>query len=131
VLRAWAVPRISRRRATRGTESKRTEVDQARANRFADAIDDHRWIHFDPDRAQPKSPFGGKTSTSGESTMTPFSNLTGREIALVMRTSLAVKEAFELLRAAGVSDTEIIVLVFGDTGADQYLETSKVRKWPN
>ena len=28
-------------------------------NRFADATDDHQWIHVDPDRARRESPFGG------------------------------------------------------------------------
>lgn len=40
-------------------ESEWTEVDQARVNRFADATDDHQWIHVDPDRARRESPFGG------------------------------------------------------------------------
>ena len=33
-------------------------VDQARVNLFADATDDHQWIHVDPDRAA-GGPFGG------------------------------------------------------------------------
>jgi acyl dehydratase len=32
-------------------------VDQARIDRFADATDDHQWIHVDPERAR-KGPFG-------------------------------------------------------------------------
>ena len=28
------------------------EVDQARINQFADATDDHQWIHIDPERTQ-------------------------------------------------------------------------------
>ncbi|MGN6314675.1 MaoC family dehydratase [Trinickia sp.] len=35
------------------------EIDQARVNRFADATDDHQWVHVDPDRARRDSPFGG------------------------------------------------------------------------
>jgi acyl dehydratase len=35
------------------------EIDQARVNRFADATDDHQWIHVDPERARVESPFGG------------------------------------------------------------------------
>lgn len=34
------------------------EIDQARINRFADATDDHQWVHVDPDRARRESPFG-------------------------------------------------------------------------
>ena len=34
------------------------EVTQDRVNLFADATDDHQWIHVDPERAA-KGPFGG------------------------------------------------------------------------
>ncbi|MGH8961425.1 MAG: MaoC family dehydratase [Jatrophihabitantaceae bacterium] len=33
------------------------EVDQGRINTFADATDDHQWIHVDPERAK-DGPFG-------------------------------------------------------------------------
>lgn len=32
-------------------------VDQARIDAFADATDDHQWIHVDPDRAARESPY--------------------------------------------------------------------------
>ena len=35
------------------------EVTQERVNTFADATDDHQWIHVDPERAIAESPFGG------------------------------------------------------------------------
>ena len=35
------------------------EIDQRRVDRFADATDDHQWIHVDPERARRESPFGG------------------------------------------------------------------------
>ncbi|WP_072801578.1 MaoC family dehydratase [Rhodococcoides yunnanense] len=35
------------------------EVAQDRINTFADATDDHQWIHTDPERAKKESPFGG------------------------------------------------------------------------
>ncbi|MGH8779154.1 MaoC family dehydratase [Paraburkholderia sp.] len=35
------------------------EIDQPRVDRFADATDDHQWIHVDPERARRESPFGG------------------------------------------------------------------------
>jgi acyl dehydratase len=35
------------------------EVTQDRVNMFADATDDHQWIHVDPERATAESPFGG------------------------------------------------------------------------
>jgi acyl dehydratase len=34
------------------------EISQDRVNLFADATDDHQWIHIDPDRAA-DGPFGG------------------------------------------------------------------------
>jgi acyl dehydratase len=34
------------------------EIDQQRVDRFADATDDHQFIHIDPDRAR-LTPFGG------------------------------------------------------------------------
>lgn len=34
------------------------EVTQDRVNLFADAVDDHQWIHVDPERAK-EGPFGG------------------------------------------------------------------------
>ena len=35
------------------------EVTQDRVYTFADATDDHQWIHVDPERATAQSPFGG------------------------------------------------------------------------
>lgn len=35
------------------------EIDQSRVDVFADAVDDHQWIHTDPERARAESPFGG------------------------------------------------------------------------
>lgn len=35
------------------------EIAQDRVNQFADAADDHQWIHVDPVRAAAESPFGG------------------------------------------------------------------------
>ncbi len=33
-------------------------VDQAMIDRFAEATDDHQWIHVDPERAARESPYG-------------------------------------------------------------------------
>ncbi len=35
------------------------EITQERVNLFADATDDHQWIHVDLERCQSESPFGG------------------------------------------------------------------------
>ncbi|MBY6685649.1 MaoC family dehydratase [Rhodococcus sp. BP-149] len=45
-----------------GTElgtSSWIDVPQQRIDTFADATDDHQWIHVDPVRAAAESPFGG------------------------------------------------------------------------
>jgi acyl dehydratase len=34
------------------------EITQERVEKFADATDDHQWIHTDPERAQRDSPYG-------------------------------------------------------------------------
>ena len=34
-------------------------ITQERVGLFAEATDDHQWIHVDPERAQRESPFGG------------------------------------------------------------------------
>jgi acyl dehydratase len=34
-------------------------ITQERVDRFAEATDDHQWIHVDPERAKRESPFGG------------------------------------------------------------------------
>ena len=49
-------------RALVGTELGRSrwfEIGQDRIATFADATDDHQWIHVDPERAARESPFGG------------------------------------------------------------------------
>ena len=35
------------------------EITQARVDLFADATDDHQWIHVDTERAARESPYGG------------------------------------------------------------------------
>ena len=35
------------------------EITHERVNTFADATDDHQWIHVDVERAKKESPFGG------------------------------------------------------------------------
>jgi acyl dehydratase len=38
--------------------SEWTEIDQKRINAFADATEDHQWIHIDEERAKTGSPYG-------------------------------------------------------------------------
>ena len=35
------------------------EITQERINKFADATEDHQWIHIDRERAQREAPYGG------------------------------------------------------------------------
>jgi acyl dehydratase len=51
-------------------------VDQKRINAFADATEDHQWIHVDPDRAKKESPFGD-TIAHGFLTLSLLPHLTG------------------------------------------------------
>ncbi|WP_246795507.1 MaoC family dehydratase [Burkholderia perseverans] len=57
-------PRIASVQALRdlvgadGFASRWITIEQARVDRFADATDDHQWIHVDPERAARESPFG-------------------------------------------------------------------------
>ncbi|MGO1769062.1 MAG: MaoC family dehydratase [Microbacterium sp.] len=61
------------------------EITQDRVNLFADATDDHQWIHVDPERAVAESPFGAPVAHG-------FLSL-----------SLAVKFWSELLDVTGVT----------------------------
>ena len=38
-------------------------ITQDRINAFADATDDHQWIHVDSGRAQAETPFGATIAT--------------------------------------------------------------------
>ena len=53
---------LNQMRALAGQEVALTDwvdVTQKRVDLFADATDDHQWIHVDPERCKTESPFGG------------------------------------------------------------------------
>jgi acyl dehydratase len=52
------------------------EITQDRVNRFADATEDHQWIHVDPERAR-SGPFGGPIA-HGYLTLSLIPHLLGR-----------------------------------------------------
>ncbi len=54
-------------------------ITQERVNLFAEATDDHQWIHVDPDRARRESPFGGPIA-HGYLTLSLVSSLVGQVI---------------------------------------------------
>ena len=58
------------------------EITQARVNLFADATDDHQWIHLDLERCRRESPYGGPIA-HGFLTLSLVSNLFERAIAMV------------------------------------------------
>lgn len=56
-----AIPDLERLRALVGQEVATSDwivVTQERINAFADATDDHQWIHVDQDKAAVESPYG-------------------------------------------------------------------------
>ena len=59
------------------------EVTQERIDTFAKAIDDHQWIHVDPERAK-QSPFGG-TIAHGFLTLSLLSHLAERTFSFTDR----------------------------------------------
>ena len=60
------------------------EIEQNRVNLFADATDDHQWIHVDVDRARRESPYGAPIAHG------------------FLTLSLLARFSGELLRAEGV-----------------------------
>ncbi len=72
------------------------EIDQTRINAFADATDDHQFIHVDPEAAA-KTPFGG-TIAHGFLTLSMLSRMS-YEVALVPEgLKMAVNYGFDKVR---------------------------------
>jgi acyl dehydratase len=72
-------------RALAGQEVAVTEwvpITQERVNLFADATDDHQWIHVDLPRCDKESPFGGPIA-HGFLTLSMLSNLFERAIRML------------------------------------------------
>ena len=57
-------------------------IGQERVNQFADATDDHQWIHVDLARAKAESPFGGPIA-HGFLTLSLLSSLFEKSIRMV------------------------------------------------
>jgi acyl dehydratase len=85
-------------KALAGTDLGRTdwlEITQDRVNTFADATDDHQWIHTDPERAA-AGPFGG-TIAHGYLTLSlviPLFN----ELLAIEGTSMSVNYGLDKVR---------------------------------
>lgn len=62
--------------------SEWVEITQERVNLFADATDDHQWIHVDPERCKKESPFGGPIA-HGFLTLSLVSSMFEKSIRMV------------------------------------------------
>lgn len=72
-----------------------TEITQERVNLFADATDDHQWIHVDPERAA-AGPFGG-TIAHGLLTLSLLPHFT-HQLYRVENVALAVNYGYNKVR---------------------------------
>ncbi|MUL79146.1 MaoC family dehydratase [Mycolicibacterium sp. CBMA 226] len=72
-----------------------TEITQERVNLFADATDDHQWIHIDPERAA-AGPFGG-TIAHGLLTLSLLPHFT-HQLYRVENVALAVNYGYNKVR---------------------------------
>ncbi|TQC38381.1 MaoC family dehydratase [Rhodococcus sp. WS4] len=72
------------------------EITQGRIATFADATDDHQWIHIDPERARKESPFR-RTIAHGYLTLSLLSVMFA-QVLEVQGTSLAVNYGLNKVR---------------------------------
>jgi acyl dehydratase len=72
-------------------------VDQKRINVYADVIEDHQFIHIDPERAQKETPFGS-TVAHGFLTMSLLSIMSYEVMPVIEGTTMGVNYGFDKLR---------------------------------
>ena len=72
------------------------EITQDRVNTFADATDDHQWIHVDVERAKAETPFGGPVA-HGFLTLSLFVPMWA-QVLLVTDTTMAVNYGLNKVR---------------------------------
>lgn len=72
------------------------EITQHRVNTFADATDDHQWIHVDVERAARESPYGGPVG-HGFLTLSLFVPMWS-QVLLVSDTTMAVNYGLNRVR---------------------------------
>ena len=83
-----------------GTEIGRSEwraVTQEMINLFADATDDHQWIHVDPERAARETPFGGSIA-HGFLTLSLLSRMSFDGVAPLEGVVMGVNYGFDKVR---------------------------------
>jgi acyl dehydratase len=72
-------------------------VDQKRIDVFADVIEDHQFIHIDPERARKETPFGS-TVAHGFLTMSLLSIMSYEVMPVIEGTTMGVNYGFDKLR---------------------------------
>jgi len=72
-------------------------VDQQRINEFADATEDHQFIHVDPERARRETPFGA-TIAHGFLTLSLMSVFSYEAMPKIIGTTMGVNYGFDKLR---------------------------------
>ncbi|MEO8135917.1 MAG: MaoC family dehydratase [Betaproteobacteria bacterium] len=72
-------------------------VDQNRINVYADVIEDHQFIHIDPERAKTETPFG-TTVAHGFLTMSLLSIMSYEVMPVIEGTTMGVNYGFDKLR---------------------------------
>jgi acyl dehydratase len=73
------------------------EVTQERIDRFADATDDHQFIHVDPDRAAAETPFGG-TIAHGFLSLSLLSTMAYATVPPLANMGMGINYGFESVR---------------------------------
>ena len=72
-------------------------LDQPRINAFADVIEDHQFIHIDPERAKRETPFGSAVA-HGFLTMSLLSIMSYEVMPVIEGTTMGVNYGFDKLR---------------------------------
>jgi len=72
-------------------------IDQNRINVYADLIEDHQFIHVDPERAKKETPFG-TTVAHGFLTMSLMSIMSYEVMPVIAGTTMGVNYGFDKLR---------------------------------
>ena len=72
-------------------------VDQGRINTYADVIEDHQFIHIDPERAKRETAFG-TTVAHGFLTMSLLSIMSYEVMPVIASTTMGVNYGFDKLR---------------------------------
>jgi len=72
-------------------------IDQSRINVYADVIEDHQFIHVDPERAKKETAFG-TTVAHGFLTMSLMSIMSYEVMPVIQGTTMGVNYGFDRLR---------------------------------